>query len=377
MALLDDLKGLARLPRSNSPFMTLYLNSRWDGEKQRERVRIFVKTRLKGCLSATGQRSGSEPSGVREDAARVEHYVRGLVNRDWDEAYAGVAVFACAELGVYRVLRSHLPFRDHLACSDRPLLRPAAEHLHAGAGGLMAIVAADAGRLLEFELGGLRKQVEFRDEDFPGRHEQGGWSQARYQRHVDEHTQRNLKRLARHLVRWADERGDKPVLLSGPSAVLAMFEPHLPKRIAERVSARLHTEPGATTDAILAQAMDAAAAVQATHDLAAVDGLLDRSAGLGKAAVGPPAVAEAVVAGKVRRLYLERSFRETGWKCFSCGTMGVKVPLGCPTCGGGVDGVDLGEELARGTLATDGGVVPVEGAGGLLREGGVGAQLRY
>ena len=117
--------------------------------------------------------------------------------------------------------------------------------------------------------------------------------------------------------------------------------------------------------------------VRAARDRAAVEDLLDHRAGTGRAVVGPTAVADAVAAGKVRQLYLDGGFREMGWKCFGCGSLGVKVPLGCPGCGAPVDGVDLGEELVRGTLAADGTVVPVEGVGGLLREGGVGARLRY
>ena len=92
---------------------------------------------------------------------------------------------------------------------------------------VVALVAADAGQVLEFELGSVRKQFSFRDEEFPGRHDQGGWSQGRYQRHVDEHLHRNLKRLAGHLVRWADEGGAETVLLSGQDALLAAFGKNL------------------------------------------------------------------------------------------------------------------------------------------------------
>ena len=89
MPLLDDLKWLAQLPRTTSPFFTLYLDTRWDGEKQRERVRIFVKTRLKECLAANGGGGGDQPPTVQEDVDKLSHYVRGLINREWDEDCAG------------------------------------------------------------------------------------------------------------------------------------------------------------------------------------------------------------------------------------------------------------------------------------------------
>jgi primosomal protein N' len=76
-------------------------------------------------------------------------------------------------------------------------------------------------------------------------------------------------------------------------------------------------------------------------------------------------------------LYLEKSFREVGWTCHSCGQAGVKVPLGCPACGESVATSELGEELVRGTLAADGAVVVVKDHSALRAGGGVAASVRY
>ncbi|MDW7711683.1 MAG: Vms1/Ankzf1 family peptidyl-tRNA hydrolase [Deferrisomatales bacterium] len=377
MALHDELRHLARLPRSNAPFLSLYLNTRWDSEKQRERVRIFVKTKLKECLAEAAALPSEARQGLEEDAERLEHYVRGVVNREWDETFGGVAVFACSGLGEYRVLRSRLPFDQSFTCSDRPVLRAVAEKAHEAEPALLALVNGDAGRLMVFEMGGVTRELSFVDEEFPGRHEQGGWSQARYQRHVEEHLNRNLKRLAEHLIKWADERRGAPVLLSGPDQLLAAFEALLPKRLEGAVWARLRLEPSAAPDVVQAEVLAALQAGREREDAEAVDNLLNKVRGTGRGVAGPEPVAEAVAAGRVHVLYLARAFRELGWKCFSCGGLGVKVPLGCPGCGKAVEGVDLAEELIRGTLAADGKVVAVNGHGGLLGEGGVGAALRY
>ncbi|MBE0618229.1 MAG: hypothetical protein IH608_09930, partial [Proteobacteria bacterium] len=235
MAMYDELRDLAKLPRTDAPFLSLYLNTRWDSEKQREKVRIFVKTKLKECLAAGGSLPAEARRGLEEDTEKVEHYVRGLVNREWDEPFDGVAVFACSGMGEYRVVRSHLPFEQFFACADRPILSGVAWHTHEGEPALLALVSGDAGRLLEFDMGGVSREFSFTDEEFPGRHDQGGWSQTRYQRHVEEHLGRNLRRLAEHLVRWADERRVVRIALSGPEQLLGSFEPLLPKRLASAV----------------------------------------------------------------------------------------------------------------------------------------------
>ena len=373
MALSDQLKALARLPRSPSPFLTVYLNTRWDSEKERERVRIFVKSRLRECLAGVSE--AEEGAKAREDAEKIEHYVRGLVNREWDEAYNGVAVFACSGLGVYRVLRTYLPFEDEVRCADRPFLRQAVENAHAGERGILAIVGADFGSLTEFALGGVLREFSFTDEEFPGRHEQGGWSQARYRRHVEDHLQRNLRRLAEHLVSWVDERGRARVALAGPDEVVSALDRLLPHRVARRVCERMRMDPHAGAEEVRETALRAFRRAGLEDDRRRLKRVLER--GAARSAAGVEAVAAAVRDGRVHELFVARGLQIPGWKCFACGDMGERVPLGCPRCGEPVEGVELGEELIRDTLAADGSVAVVDANPGLAEAGGVAAALRY
>lgn len=377
MALLEEIKPLAKIPRSPFPFLTLYLNTRWDSEKQRERVRIFVKTRLREFLSSCGSLNGESRQSLNADAEKVEQYVKGLVNREWDEAYAGIALYACSGLGIYKVLKSFVPFEDTFQCSNRPALRPAVSQLRAGEPAILCMAKGDSGRLLEFELGGLRRQFTFEDEEFPGRHEQGGWSQGRYQRHVEEHLSRNFKRLAENLLKWMDERDVRWLVLSGTDTDLATFEAVLPKRVRQKICARLRIDPASSLDVIAADMECALREAQDREDRQEVDTLLDKSIGSGRAVVGPEPVAQAVGTGKVRVLYLENRLQESGWKCFQCGALGLRVPLGCPLCHLPVDSVELGEELVRDTLASDGRVVALSDHEALRAEGGTAALLRY
>ena len=367
----EVIKGLARLPRSDSPFFTLYLNTRWSTEKERERVRIFVKSHLRQCVGGTSE----PPPGAREDAEKIEYYVRGLVNREWDEAYNGIAVFACSALGVYRLVKSYIPFVDEFRCSDRPFLRQVVENLHEGERGILALVGADSGRLYEFHLGGVVREYAFEDEEFPGRHDQGGWSQARYQRHIEDHLHRNLRRLAGRLASWADEHDVRRIAVAGPEEVVPAFERELPERVVGRVCARLHVDPHAGFERVQEEVLGAFRNARRQEDRRRVLDVLER--GGRRAAVGLRAVAEGVRDGKVHRLFLERAFQVQGWKCFACGEMGERTPLGCPRCGEPVEAVELGEEFIRGALATDGEVFVMAGVPELGRAGGVAAELRY
>ncbi len=367
----EVIKGLARLPQGGSPFLTLYLDTRWSTERERERVRIFVKSRLRQYVGGLPRLA----RGGREDAEKIECYVKGLVNREWDEAYNGIAVFACSGLGVYRVVKSHIPFVDEFRCSDRPVLRQVVENLHEGERGILAFVGADSGRLYEFHMGGVVREYAFEDDEFPGRHDQGGWSQARYQRHIGDHLHRNLRRLAGKLVNWVDEHGVRRIAVAGPEETVPAFERELPERVLRRVCARLHVDPHAGFEEVQREALDSFRSARRREDCRRVMEVLERRGR--RAAVGLRAVAGAVRDGKVHRLFLDRTFHVQGWKCFACGEMGERAPLGCPRCGGSVEAVELGEEFIRGVLAADGRVFVVTGVQELVHAGGVAAGLRY
>ncbi|WP_025321727.1 baeRF10 domain-containing protein [Deferrisoma camini] len=371
MDLDREIRRLARLARTEHPFFTVYLNTRWNSERERERVRIFVKSRLRECLGSEPAEAGA---GVEADREKIEHYVKGLVAREWDEEYNGVAVFACSGLGVYRIVRSYIPFRDEVQCADRPFLKQAVENLWEGQRGILAHVGSEGGSLYEFHLGGVVRTWRFEDEEFPGRHEQGGWSQARYQRHVEDHLHRNLRRLADRMTAWVDERGGCRVVVAGPDEIVAAFEREVPRRIQERLAARLRVDPHAGSAEVVERSLAALARARDREAAGRLQRVLDRDGGR---ALGTVAVCTAVRDGRVHELFLLKGFRRPGWACASCGELGERVPLGCPRCERPVEAVDLGEEWVRRVLASDGQIAFLDGHEGLEAAGGVAAALRY
>jgi peptide chain release factor subunit 1 len=56
----------------------------------------------------------------------------------------------------------------------------------------------------EVVLGGLLTEMEFVN-DVHGRHKQGGWAQARYQRHVQEQIDRHHKDVAAYIAAYMEQ----------------------------------------------------------------------------------------------------------------------------------------------------------------------------
>ena len=97
---------------------------------------------------------------------------------------------------------------------------------------------AKSARLFELEFGRILSEIDFSDPDMPRRHDQGGWSQANLQRHVQDHIDRHHQEVADMLTRLVDEGRVHDIVVSGQDRNLANFRSHLPKRVDEKVRVR-------------------------------------------------------------------------------------------------------------------------------------------
>ena len=67
-----------------------------------------------------------------------------------------------------------------------------------GEGALVVAVSRERGQIFRLRAGSL-EELEDLSEEQPRRHDQGGWSQARYQRHIDNLALEHLRAVADRL----------------------------------------------------------------------------------------------------------------------------------------------------------------------------------
>jgi stalled ribosome rescue protein Dom34 len=190
--------------------------------------------------------------------------------------------------------------------------------------------------------------------DEPGdehrRHSQGGWSQARYQRHIDMQDRRFAKEAAEAIEELIRRERAQHLVLAGDERAISVLEPELSEAArsvldhVERIS--LH----AGEEDVAREMAPVLAALRVAEEQDAADRALAgwRANDLGT--VGVDRVAEALETGQVHELVIDEE-------------------------------ADLDEEL-RGELVrqaalTSAEVVTVNGHPGLQRHDGVGATLRY
>jgi peptide chain release factor subunit 1 len=357
------------------PVLSVYLNTQWRDQHQRERAIIFLERHLRQAQALEPETPEALESLTR-DLDRLTQWSQQHLHNTGESAMPGVALFACAGADLWIELPAPVPFEDEFTIADRPMLRQLARLDDDYTNALLVLVDSRTARVYEVVLGGFLAEVDFAS-DVPGRHKQGGWAQARYQRHVKEHVDRHHKEVAAYVASYMQSHPHTQLLVSGPTEIVANFRqwlpPSLQAQVIETASLAMHDD----RQRILEVARDALQRHEREVELATVERLLNGAAAGGLATVGLQETLAAVNTGRVHQLVLQRDFQVRGGRCLNCSNLSEDLPGQCSVCGGEVSAVELGEAMVSGVLQTDGFVELVEPNAHLAAYEGVGAFLRY
>jgi peptide subunit release factor 1 (eRF1) len=373
MDIRERLGLLAKIAGAATPVVSVYLNTHWADEHQRERVRVFLKNAIR---RARGKASSRE---LIEDLDWVEQEGALLVQQARFPEAQGVALFACHALGLREVLPVRVPFGDAFLVADRPFLTPLAEVAEGAPPALLVFVDGVSARLIPLNPDGRGEEVTLRHE-VEGRHRRGGWAlmaQSRYQRHIEAHRGRHFEAVAAALAQMVDERRIEHIVLAGETRALAVFAKHLPPPLAARVVGSVPAARYESASVLVERAAELLAALDRRQETVAVESTLIEAAKGGRAVAGLDETLDAVGRGAVHHLYLSKGFDRQGRACVACGALQNGEGSGCRACGAPTRETQLGEAIVDRVIAAGGAVEVVEAHPGLARVGGIAARLRY
>jgi peptide chain release factor subunit 1 len=217
-------------------------------------------------------------------------------------------------------------------------------------------------------------------DDVHGQHDQGGWSQARYQRSVDNEATHHLKRSAEAVLRRFHRTRFDNLLVGAPEEAYAKLENELHPYLRERLRGRVEVDVENTT---VEDVFKAARPAIDRYELERQDELLGRlregvGAG-GRGAAGLDGVLGALNERRVEALLLDDTFSAPGVECPHCGWIGSDTGLTeCPADGGELERRgDVGERAVERALMQDAEVVVLHDRPDLRPHGGIGAVLRF
>jgi peptide subunit release factor 1 (eRF1) len=363
------LAWLQRLPAAHPGVVSVYLNTRWSDEHQRDRTRVFLSREL--------QRARAAGIAAAEDLDWVEREGEALVAQALRPEAHGVALFACRALGLREAIAVRVPFQERLVVGDRPDLGPLAELLDEHAPAMIVFVDGESARLIPLDPGGRGDEVTL-EHAIPGRHARGGWAQlaqSRYARHIETHRDQHFEAVADAVTRVVDAQAILRILLAGHEDALAAFEGHLPERLRSRVVGRIHATRRESTSAIVERAAQRLDLQEGSDEGLEVDEVLTEAAKGGRAVAGPGTL-EAARRGAIHRLYILADLHRPGRECERCGAL-QETGASCWLCGGPTREIDLAAVVVDRVQTTGGTVETVTRHAGLTASGGLAARLRY
>jgi peptide subunit release factor 1 (eRF1) len=367
------LRDLAASPPGPPPVVSVYLDTRWSDERQRDRVRVFLKNEIR---RATAMAAGALDAELAWVAAEGER----LIGQAVPSEAAGVALFAGGPTPRREIVRLAVPLADSFTVADVPQLRPLAQALGEAPRAVLLFVDGESARLAALTPHGVADEVLLTTADIVGHHRRGGWAllvQSRYQRHIQDHRRRHFDAVAHTLADFLAHHEVESIVLAGEARNLAVFRSQLPSRVADRIIGEVAGARYEPTSALAERAVAAIHERGAAETALTLDEILAEADGGGRAVAGVDAIIDAANRDAVDRLYLLATYRADGRVCLTCQAIQRDRDVVCRWCGARTTVRELGEALVRRALASGGTVATIEAHGGLERAGGLAAMLRY
>jgi peptide chain release factor subunit 1 len=297
------LRHLAEREPTALPVLSAYLDLRPPADTTVPGVRearIVLRDRLAEAITSLPAHSDAHRS-IAIDRERTAVLLDDVAA----ERHRGLAVFACAGEGLFEQLRSWSAFDSRVEVGPAPFLVPLARLVdHEPA--LVAVADTNTLRLFLATPSRLDELPAIDDEpDDYTRTEVGGWAQARYQRHVNEHRDAFARRAADRIQGTMELEGAQSLLLAGDDVAIPRLRHELSTAVAVRVRDVLRIELRASRDEIEAKVLPVAERLRTDDAHDAADRLVGavRAKGLGVGRAAP--VRRALEAGQGLELLLD------------------------------------------------------------------------
>ena len=373
----DSLRELAAFRAEKGRAISIYLNldpsvSPTAGDTA-SRINSLLDVGGRSDGVARGDLTHDQRQALREDFDRIRRYFDQEFVRDGSR---GAAVFCAGLDDFWRTIALTEPVDDHVRVNRDFYVAPLVPLVGRGEGALVAVVSRERGEVYDLRDGRL-EEVAGQFDAQPRRHDQGGWSQARYERHIDELAERHMRDVAAILDAEVRRRRSPPVVLVCSEGNRSAFWDELSHQVQNSVVGWTQAEAHASAPDLLELAAPVLEAWHTAREAEAVERWLEERGRNGRAASGWGQTLEAASDGRVELLLYQDGVSQPAFRCTACGRLSANATR-CPLDGSemerGDDGVDFAIHQA---LAHGGTVWAVRHRRDLDQAEGIGALLRY
>ena len=372
----DELRDLAGFEAEEGCAISLYLGldpsvTPTPGDAA-TRLRSLLDEAAKGDGANRRELTHDQRLGLKADFERIRSFYEDEFERDGAQ---GLAVFSSGLDNIWRTLPLTEAVPDHVSVGSTLYLAPLVPLVGRGEGALVVVVGRERGHFYRLR-GGRLEDLADHTEEQQGRHDQGGLSQARYQRHIETKVREHLHEVAEALDRIVRQLRAVQVIVISSEEIRAELEEVLSHDAAAAVIGWTSAEAHAAPPELLKVAVPVLDRYRAEKETEVVARWEEEAGRNGRAAAGWEATLEAASDARVELLLFQDGVDHEAFRCPRCGRVAVSGGT-CPLDGTSMEVSANGLDLAVHQTLVHGGRVwavrdrqdlgPVEGIGALLR----------
>lgn len=391
MILTDLMQKLTAVEPVGFPFLSVYINAEAD-RQGRDNFAAWLRKELdergKQYETENIEERSPEAESFQKDVERILSFIETEVDAEAN----GIAIFACyGRDEFFETVQLEVPFpNNRFFVFDRPHIFPLARAVEQNP--RYAVLWADTNKADIYIFGGERAialdsetnaQVEEIQNTVTQRSKAGGWSQARFQRRMENFHLQHAKETVEVLEKLLRDTKIKHLILCGDeTGILPILQPQLTKAVEEKVVATLHLSQYDSEDEIREATSEAMREYDARTDAEKVErvvGAAKAAAGLG--VLGVKDTLAALSNGQVEELVISATFDPLKYR-----KKDVEEVLEAYAPGEDMGNEELpeadeprliGDELIIRAMNSAAEIRFIEDAELMKQMGGVGAVLRY
>ena len=368
------LRALSAFRAENGCAISLYIDLDPSSTATAARAETKFNSHLSE-LEKAAETHGTEREcrlALKDDLARIRSWWGGEFDRDGTK---GVAIFASSADDEFRALPLPEPVQDLVRIGSELAVAPLVGQLGRD-GSLVVVLSRERGTVYRVAAGRLVEIVD-ETEETPGQHSQGGWSQARYQRHIEHLVQQHLKAIGQEIDKQARRTGALQLVIVAPDELRSEIEATLSTEARDAVVGWATAEAHAAPMELLAVVRPLLDEARARAEQEELEHWQEEHGRGGRAAAGWKQTLDAASDGRVAVLLVDQSSAgHEAWVCPKCGRASADGGR-CALDDTRLEQASDAAELAIHRVIEHGGAVVRLGGGALGDAAGIGAILRY
>jgi len=308
---------------------------------------------------------------LRHDVDRIRSWFEG----EFDASGArGVAVFASSGIDLFDVHRLARPVRSELTIDDSPFIEPLAGMPGEDGYGVL-LINRKLARILAGGSSSMREVISLADDVHPW-HDQGGWSQSRFQRGIQKEVKDHIKHANEELFKLFKRGVVQRLIIGCPEEMRGEVEHSLHSYLRDRVAGWLDIDIRARPAQVAREAAEIVERDERDRERHWLDRLQAGLARGDRAVAGLVDTLEALNEQRVEGLLVENGFRIDGYASPSAHFLSTE-PGQSPTGEELQHRDDIVESAVERALEQSAEVVFVRRHPDLESLGSIGAVLRY